>query len=519
MARYKPYSYAQGQLIPVIFSKQILPGTFEFALNQLIDNKLDLSIFDSRFRNDKTGSPAYDPRILLKIILFAYSCGTTSSREIAKLCRQNIIFMALSAHSCPHFTTIADFISSMDQEIISLYKEILLICDEAGLIGREMFAIDGCKLPSNASKEWSGTRADFQKKAVKLEKAIERIVTRHRATDVSDEPTAKEIRNKDEQYVETLNRQLRKVRSWLEENEDRTGSRGSIVKSNITDNESAKMKTSKGVIQGYNGVAMVDSKNQIIVAAEAYGHSHEQGVLQPLINQTRENFQAISNDEDVFENTSLSADSGFHSEKNMRMLTEEGIDAYVADPKMRSRDPRFDHSGRFKVRDQQERKRRNPGNKRFSTDDFNFDPDLKFCQCPAGKRLYRSGTRVLIRNHEATKFKGPKGACVPCHLRSQCLRHPERTEVRQVAYFHGRSPQAPETYIEKMKRKIDSAVGQLMYSKRISTAEPPFAHIRHILGLNRFSLRGKKKVNCQWLLFCTIHNLKRLHNCAQAAAT
>ena len=83
MAQYKPYSYAQGQLIPVMFSKQIQPGTFEYTLNHLIDNNLDLSIFDGRFHNDETGAPAYDPRILLKIILFAYSRGITSSRKIA----------------------------------------------------------------------------------------------------------------------------------------------------------------------------------------------------------------------------------------------------------------------------------------------------------------------------------------------------------------------------------------------------------------------------------------------------
>ena len=140
-----------------------------------------------------------------------------------------------------------------------------MVCDEAGLIGREMFAIDGCKLPSNASKEWSGTRNDFKKKAAKL------------------------IRDKEEQYVETLDKQLKKVRIWLRENEDRTGSRKSIIKSNITDNESAKMKISRGVIQGYNGVTMVDDKKQIIVAAVAYGHSHEQAVLEPVIDQTREN--------------------------------------------------------------------------------------------------------------------------------------------------------------------------------------------------------------------------------------
>ena len=514
MARYKPYSYGQGKFIPVFFSEQILPGTFEFALNQLIDHKLDLSLFDARFRNDDTGAPAYDPRILLKVILFAYSRGITSSREIARCCEQNIVFMALSAHSCPHFTTIADFISSMDEETIHLFREVLLVCDEAGLIGREMFAIDGCKLPSNASKEWSGTRESFQKKAVKLEKAIERIVARHRKTDTLDSST-RDTRTREEQYIDTLTKQLKKVRAWLGENEDRTGSRNSIIKSNITDNESAKMKTSKGVIQGYNGVTMVDDKNQIIVAAEAFGHSHEQAVLEPMIKQSRENLGGL----DVFKTTCLTADSGFHSEKNLKMLAEEQIDGYVADPRMRSRDPLFDHYGRYKERSRRERRKRNRQARIFTPDDFKFDPDFRFCMCPAGKRLYRNGYRLQLGNYEVTKFTAPKSACLECRLRSQCLRHPEQTEVRQVAYFHGRSAKAPESFIDKMKRKVDSAMGRTIYSRRIATAEPPFAQIRHILGLDRFSLRGKRKVNGQWLLFCTVYNIKRLNNCLEATVT
>jgi transposase len=111
MAKYKEYDYSQGKIIPIHFDKQILPGTFEYRLHYLIDNEIDLSIFDTRYRNDETGAPAYDPGILLKIILYAYSRGITSSRNIAQCCRENIIFMALSVDSQPHFTTIADFIS------------------------------------------------------------------------------------------------------------------------------------------------------------------------------------------------------------------------------------------------------------------------------------------------------------------------------------------------------------------------------------------------------------------------
>lgn len=180
MARYKSYSYAQGKFIPVYFEKQILPGTFEYSLNHLVDHELDLSIFDERYRNEETGASAYDPRILLKIILFAYSRGITTSRRIAQACEENIIFMALSCDTKPHFTTIADFVSTMDKEITRLFREVLLVCDDLGLIGKEMFAIDGCKLPSNASKEWSGTKADFEKKASKMERAIENILKKHR---------------------------------------------------------------------------------------------------------------------------------------------------------------------------------------------------------------------------------------------------------------------------------------------------------------------------------------------------
>lgn len=92
--------------------------------------------------------------LLLKIVLLAYSKGITSSRKIEQLCRENIIFMAISANHQPHFTTIADFISSSSEAISQLFLQVLLICDSQGLIGKEMFAVDGCKISKNASKEW-----------------------------------------------------------------------------------------------------------------------------------------------------------------------------------------------------------------------------------------------------------------------------------------------------------------------------------------------------------------------------
>jgi transposase len=318
VARYKAYSYAQGKFIPVHFEKQMLPGIFEYSLNHLIDHELDLTFLDERYRNEETGAPAYDPRILLEVVLFAYSRGIISSRRIARACEENVIFMALSADTRPHFTTIADFIAAMGKEIIHLFRDVLLVCDDLGLIGKEMFAIDGCKLPSNASKEWSGTRADFEKKAAKMEVAIGRLLEKHREQDKSQ--TEVQIVDREKKFVETLGKRVSKIREWLSKNDDKPGKTGRPRKSNITDNESAKMKTSHGVIQGYDSVAAVDGKHQVIVHAEAFGEAQEHDLLQPMVEGVRKNFQAIDKEEDIFSEAKLTADSGFHTEKNMEML-------------------------------------------------------------------------------------------------------------------------------------------------------------------------------------------------------
>ena len=226
--------------------------------------------------------------------------------------------MALSADTRPHFTTIANFISTMDKEVVKLFLEVLLVCDEQGLIGKDMFAIDGCKLPSNASKEWSGTKEEFKRKVQKMEKAIKGIVEKHRMTDKTE--TGNEVREKEEKYIKTLQDQVKKIREWLKNNEDKIGKSGKPIKSNITDNESAKLKTSKGVIQGYNGVTVVDSKSQVIVAAEAFGQGNERELLKPMLEEVEKNFKAIGEDE-VLKKAKVTADSGFHSEANLRCLS------------------------------------------------------------------------------------------------------------------------------------------------------------------------------------------------------
>lgn len=233
MARYKNYNYDQVKLLPVSYAQQVLPGTFEFTLNQVID-EIDLSMFDARYQNDETGAPAYDPRILLKIILFAYA----------------------------------------------------------------------------------------------------------------------------------------KIKAFLVTHAENVSPTGTIRQSNITDPDSAKMKTSHGVLQGYNGVAAVDSKHQVIVHTEAFGEGQEHHLLAPMIEGCRAQAKALGEKTDVFKGAKLVVDAGFHTEANMKYVFAEGIDAYIADKQMRKRDPRFASASRHKVRHRKERRQRSGAASLFRPADF-----------------------------------------------------------------------------------------------------------------------------------------------------
>ena len=198
MAKFKEKDKTQGLFLAVNLQEQIVPGTFEWTIDYLI-NKFDMSLFEQNYNNDEKGAAAYPPDILLKIILCCYSRGIISSRKIEKTCKENIIVKALAQDFEPDHDTIATFISTNSEAVKELFAQILLQCYKLKLITGEMFAIDGCKLPSNASKEWSGTIEDLKKKRDKLELYINRILAQHKELDKD-----KNAQKKLNQYKKTM---------------------------------------------------------------------------------------------------------------------------------------------------------------------------------------------------------------------------------------------------------------------------------------------------------------------------
>lgn len=501
MPKYKPYNYAQEMMIPVNLEHQLVPGSLEFAIHYLVDNEIDLSGFEVRFNNDEEGRPAYDPRILLKVVLFGYSRGIIHSRKLERACRENVTFMALSCGQSPDHSTIAHFVSSMQDLILTVFRDILLVCEKEGLLGGTSFSLDGLKLPSNASKQMSGTFFELEHKKKKLEERIQRLLKKQIDKDkkAKEDEDRKDNQSKEKQ-TQRLKRRAEKIGRFLRENEPKKSARGNKeLKSNVTDNDSVKMATMHGTIQGYNGQALVDDKHQVIIHAEASGKGQDYQHVESMIDGAKENTKVIGLGEDYFKGKELTADSNYHSTASLRKCVAEKIDAYIPDPYFRKRDPRFKNQGRYKPK-----KKR----KLFKLEDFRYDQPSDSYICPGGERLTIRARHAKIGLKNYKRYGAPEGVCVKCKLIRRCM--PSPTAKRKFLAIDLGHP--PEDLIGQMIKKIDSKNGRERYERRLAIIEPVFANIRTQKRLDRFTLRGQRKVNVQWLLFCMIHNIDKIVN-------
>tara|TARA_B110000196_G_C21115562_1_gene650306 strand:+ start:91 stop:1647 length:1557 start_codon:yes stop_codon:yes gene_type:complete len=508
MSNFLDDNLNQSVFFDINYLEVLGSNTFEYCLYHLLENDEIVSDFYARYKNKNVGRKAYPPALLLRVIFYAYYRGHTSSRVIERLCKTDLKFIALAAGRQPHFTTIANFVSSNCEAMSRLFHKVLLICDQSGLIGKEHFAIDGCKLPTNASKQWSGTHKELRKKSDKLKEAAQKIIDKHLSND-SDKIGGNNIAADQQQTIDTLMRNAKKIDDFLSTNEPRMGQgrRKQEVQSNITDNQSAKMTTSKGTIQGMACVTAADEKHQIIVHAQAFGMGQEQATLKPMVEGIKKNFgNGIFNPSLV-----LTADTGFSSEATMQYLFDENINAVVPDNQFRKRNPVFSDSDFYKKHKELRKKTRKDKaktNMAMHSSEFKVSFSSNTCICPAGKELKFLGDDYEGVKGFYTRFRGELEDCRNCSMQSKCMRNPVKEKGRQVSFLN--DGQEKITCLDLMKQKIDSPEGRRMYSRRMWTIEPVFGNITSNKGLNRIGLRGEAKATAQWLMYCMVHNIEKL---------
>ena len=509
MARYKYTNKSQGLFITINLEEQILPFTFEWTLRYLID-RMDLSIFDNHYHNDELGAAAYQPKLLLAIILFCYSRGILSSRKMEIACRENMIVKALAEGCEPDHATFADFISRNDKEVNELFTEVLLQCDELDLICGEMFAIDGRKMPSNASKEWSGKIEELRKKRDKLRKHITMMMRRHQDLDRSESakkihaPFKKTMGDDKERHGKTIkkmNKKLKRLTDFLDVAEPKKGVSGEEVNTNVTDHESSTMKGSQGYIQGFNGITIADSANQIIVSAEAIGSGPESGCFPKMLDCLEKNMKKVTGRKNPLKDSLLEGDTGFFSESNLQEANRRKMNVLIPDQQFRQRDPVF-----------ADRKEKDATKKKFTIEDFEYDKKNDCYTCPGNMVLSHIG-KAKLRNNEGEKYQAKRGTCKKCPLLNKCIS--KRTSENPVRTLYVVERKYKENLSDKMRKKIDDPAYRELYSRRMQIIEPPFANITYCKGMNRLTMRGEKKNDIQWKLYTIVHNIGK---CMKALA-
>jgi transposase len=501
MAKFKPLNENQLVMLPISLQNQLVPGTLEHTISELVDKHLDLSVFDARYNNDETGATAIHPKILLKVILLAYARGMISSRQIERACQENIIFIALSYGYPPDHSTIAQFISSMQTEIQTLFSNVLLVCEELGLLDGTHFSLDGVKLSANVSKEWSGTIDELKHKRDKLQEKVQRVIAEHAQADKQPEIDLERQKKRERRFQ----LQVERLNQFLEEQKPKQGSDGKEIQSNVIDNESVKMPSSHGVIQGYNAQALVDSKHQVILAAEAFA-SQDHENIKPMLAGAKKNVAAIGKDETYFQGKQLTADSNYHSFNSLAVCRDEKIDAYIPDIQFRKRDPRFAEQQRFQD-GVHGRQRPDTKPSLFTASDFSFDATKQVYLCPQGKELTCHARNQTNRYRTYDIYHARPEDCATCPMKTRCLS--KSTTSRR--YLSIPVDTQPPNLIDEMKAKIDTEQGKRIYARRLGVVEPVFANICVLKRMNRFTLRTKLKVDVQWRLFTLVHNIGKIH--------
>jgi hypothetical protein len=298
---------------------------------------------------------------------------------------------------------------------------------------------------------------------------------------------------------------VERLNQFLQNEKPKKGSDGKEIQSNVVDNQSVKMPTSHGVIQGYNAQALVDSKHQVIMAAEAFS-SQDHENLAPMVAGAKKNIRTLGKEEHYFHGKQLTADSNYHSYDSLVLCKAEAIDAYIPDIQFRKRDQRFVEQQRFKD-GIHPRQRQIKKSGTFTVEDFSFDATKQVYLCPQGKELSCHARNQRNRYRLYDIYHARPEDCAACPLKSRCLSKP--TTSRR--YLSVRVDEHEPNLIDEMKEKIDTPQGKQVYARRLGIVEPVFANICVQKHMNRFTLRTKSKVDVQWRLFALVHNIGKIH--------
>jgi transposase len=453
---FKRYDQKQQFLLPLNLEEFVPQDHISRVINDLID-LVDISAIESTYSEE--GCPAYHPRILLKILFYGYLINIRSSRKINHMTQTDTAFMYLAAMQKPDFHTICRFRSTHLKAIKEIFSQIVTYCKEMGLIGSSI-SIDGTKVKANASPRQS-------KSSNAIEKEIDKILRESIETDeLEDEIYGDSTPYRMPEELVDKKYRLEKIKAAKKKMDEEK-----LKKVNITDPDAKIMKHKDGSLKpSYNCQVAVDEKEQIIVAADLVDEENDLHQIEPMIENVKETLG--------YKPTIVLADAGYFSYDNVQFLLDEKIDAYIPDNF-------YELEKRGKT-------------KKFRKLLFTYNEEKDCYYCPAAFEI--QFTRIQKRENEPDLRYYVCKYCSLCVLKNACTDSKNRTITRDPR----------EHLMEDMRAKLNTEEGTEQYQKRMCTVEPVFGQMKQDRGFREFLLRGKRKTKIEFLMMCTVHNIKKI---------
>ena len=462
MRHKKGISREQLSFEPLCFDALIDEENSVRAIEAIV-NRFDLVSMNFQYSEPKeTGRRPYAPSDMLKLYLYGYFNGVRSSRKLERECSRNVELMWLIGCLKPDFKTIADFRKNNQHSIQQMFVQFSLICDELGLLGKEVVAIDGSKFRASNSSNSYWTKKKIADKRKEYAKAAEKYTELLDTCDREEEGSraAKGYTRKDlEQRLDWIQNKVNKLEAIAPIVEEQ----GDI---SMTDPDARKMKHLNGANEvSHNVQIAVDEKNHMIVAVDVTSQAIDYQQFYPMSKQAKENLGVDA--------LTVIADRGYFSAEQLALAEQEGVTPIVSKPERAwSPDPRYTSSN------------------------FIYDEQRDCYICPQGKLLLRKGKKP-----KTSSEYGSKRICENCHVRDKCTTNKDGRYIRRNE-FQGAADRAFLRVFENRE----------LYKKRKSLVEHIFGTLKASFGFRYLFVRRTGMVKTDSSLFCLAYNLKRTLN-------
>lgn len=502
--KFKDYNQQQNWLFPPSIEELIPQDHPVRVVNGVIEH---LDIRDLIESYNIEGKPSYNPKMMLKVMVYAYMDNIYSSRKIEKAMRENINFMWLSGNQVADHNTIARFRTKrLKDSFKDIFKQVVLLLAAEGLVNIREVYTDGTKIESVAGRYTFVWGNAIKTRKEKIAQQLEELWTY--AQSVADEedqdPVPPDFKEVDPEKVKRTAKKINRILKGKKDADPKKRAKARYAEKNFPGNLE-KYRQQEEILQGRNSYsktdpdatfmrmkddhmmngqlkpgynAQISTNNQIIVNYTLHQQTNDIHTLEPHLGSHQTLYEELPEE--------ITADAGYGSEENYGMLAEKEITAFV----------------KYSTFDKEQGKTRKKKND-FSRDNLFYNKEEDFYVCPMGQKMHKSGTgqKKTTSGFMQTHTRYTAQNCQGCPMRGVCFKGKNNRTVERNRSL--------EAYKEMVRANLLSARGQEKRKRRTADVEPTFAQLKHNRNFKRFTLRGLQKVEIEFGLHALAHNIKK----------